>query len=104
MELVIAVFEYIKLPNTTVICAWASVSTTETVALKRLYVWTPTLLRAAMTPFAISRLSTPTLLPNMTRMTPSKWFGSILRQQQALLHYRTGTTTVDAMEEAVHCI
>ena len=29
---------------------------------------------------------------------------NILRQQQVLLHYRTGTTTVDAMEDAVHRI
>jgi len=35
---------------------------------------------------------------------PVKWFGNVLRQQQVLLHYRIGTTTVEAMEDAVHRI
>ena len=95
-EIEISVFEYI--------CAWASASTTKTVALKRLCVSTPTLLRTATAPFAISRLSTSTLLPTLTRMTLSNGSGNILRQQQVLLHYRTGTTTVDAIEDAVHRI
>jgi len=32
------------------------------------------------------------------------WFGNILRQQQVLQFYRIGTTTIDAMEDAVHRI
>jgi len=35
---------------------------------------------------------------------PVKWFGNILRQQQVLQFYRISTTTIKAMEDAVHRI
>jgi len=46
---------------------------------------------------------------NFDENDPVKWFGNILRQQhlrqQQVLHfYRTGTTTIEAMEDALHRI
>jgi len=41
---------------------------------------------------------------NFDEKDPVKWFDNILRQQQVLLHYRTGKKTVDVMEDAVHRI
>ena len=88
--------------NTTNICVWELASTSRTVAPNCLYVSTPTsrsdgTIRDIKTKYAES-------VVNFDEKDPVKWFDNILRQQQVLLHCHTGTTTVDAMEDDVHCI
>jgi len=39
---------------------------------------------------------------NFDENAPVQWFGNICRRQQVLQFYRIGTTTIEAMEDAVH--
>jgi len=41
---------------------------------------------------------------NFDENSPVQWFGNILHEQQVLQFYRIGTTTIEAMEDAVHRI
>jgi len=41
---------------------------------------------------------------NFDENAPVQWFGNILRQQQVLQFYRISTTTIEAIEDAVHRI
>jgi len=41
---------------------------------------------------------------NFDENAPVQWFVNILRQQQVLQFYRIGTTAIQAMEDALHCI